>query len=623
MTVYICAAAQDFSAGVKFSTGNCVASVNTKDFPALVGVECGMVLSSINGMEIREAEEEKRRWEQSPGELVLVFSGGGGEGQHDELDLSSGDDEDVAADNRLALLPQDPTGEGVFQQSNSADVLIDAARRTVPGGCILIMSDGVNPAYALTVAAEKASQTLMYVNTVKRLKTRQPLIQAGGDFVKSLQKGIWIYIEQASKSMSLLRTLVESIKEVRENKSIDIKARVFLMCEPHPHFPEALLEGAVTLRGTLRQGTGEVMLEDNLLASENRLRAMRGVVCAPADGRPEISKTNKRVKISHEVSIVPLEKNTFMELSRSAAAPIEREGGVGQGLTRTARYSFGKKEKFISLCKVKDECYAVSTSSGYVVIIDTDGLPLIHFRPHKACIWDIAFASPYDFSTACDDGASAIFNYSVVEHEVRATSVASFQQEVFAVTYVTPEDPSSIVVSGGLSATICVLHSDRQLSSFISAGMTIQALRPTQRRHVIVGGGNGTCSLIDPVTSTILEESDRHSKKVPAVASYGGVGVTGGFDKVVRLWDVRSGLRLVEERPMPEVVTAVVAHGDHIAACCGSDLFVWDVRSMSRPLALQQNAWKDLTRGLVMDNNFIVTASADGVARFWSLSSGT
>ncbi|RHW71966.1 hypothetical protein DPX39_060051700 [Trypanosoma brucei equiperdum] len=619
MFAYICATAQEFIGGVHFGPDNRVVSVNTSEYPSLSGIQCGMVLTSINGTRVGQSEEEKLRWKCAAGELMLVFNSRA-PGQHDELDLSSAEEDENLLDSQKTLLsPNLECDEIVFGQRKSVDVLIDAVGRTGPGGCIIIMSEGANPSYALTVAAEQSSRTTMYINAVARLKTRQPLTRAGEDFLKSLRKGLWIYIEQASKSMSLLYTLAESIEEARRSATIDANARVFLMCEPHPHFPEALLEGAVTLRSSLRPGTSEVMLEDNLLASEQKLRAVRGGSLVTSDGKAEITKVNARVKISHEVSIVPLEKNAFMELSRSATAPIEREAGREQGITRTARYTFGKNEKFISLCRVKDGCYAVGTLGGYVIMIDADGLPLIQFRPHKACIWDVAFASPHDFATACDDGASAILNYSLEAHEIRATSVASFQQEVFAVTYVTPDEPDSAVVSGGLSATICVLHSDRQVSSFISAGMTIQALRSTRQRHVIVGGGSGVCALIDPVASTILEESGRHKKKVPAVASYGALGVTGGFDKVVRLWDVRNGLRMVTEVAMPEVVTAVAAHGEHVAACCGSDLFVWDVRNLSRPLVRREKAWKDLTRGLVMCDNSIVTASADGVTRFWSL----
>lgn len=132
--------------------------------------------------------------------------------------------------------------------------------------------------------------------------------------------------------------------------------------------------------------------------------------------KPAVKATKKKVKISSEVNIVHLEKSAFLELSASAQLPLDREtsGGNGDGLTRVAKYSFGSNEKFISLCKVRDRRFAVGTNSGYVVLLDGDGLPLIQFRPHKACVWDVSFASQFDFATACEDGTSTIFNYSLV-----------------------------------------------------------------------------------------------------------------------------------------------------------------------------------------------------------------
>ncbi|ORC90713.1 uncharacterized protein TM35_000071370 [Trypanosoma theileri] len=617
MSIYVTATAREFLEGVQFGPNNEVVTVNSRDYAGLAGVARGMVLSSVNGTPVRRADEEQRRHAPTGSDVMLVFAPQPS-GRHDEFDLSSCEDEDGGFQQRgpaLASLASDDTA--ILPESTS--VLADAAERAGPGKCIIIMSEGVNPAYPIAVTAERASCTVMYINAVARLKTRQSLAQAGDVFRKSLKKGLWIYIEQATKSISLLRKLAECIVEAQEEGAIHNKARVFLMCEPHPHFPEVLLNGGITLRGTLRPETGEVQLESDLLESRRGLSLVRGAAPAVVDVKTDVSDRKRRVKISHEVSIVPLEKHTFMELSQSATAPVDRETIAGEGITRVAKYTFGANEKFISLCKVKDGRYAVGTTGGYVLILDVDGLPLIQFRPHKACVWDVAFASAYDFATACEDGTSSIFNYSLATQDLAATSVASFQSDVFAVTYANPEDPSSAVLSGGLSATICVLHSDRQCSSFIASGMSIQAMRSTQRRHVLIGGGSGVCSLIDPATCTVVETTDRHQRKVPAVASYGDTAVTGGFDKMVRLWDVRSGLSMINEKTMSEVITAVAVDDRHIAVCSGSDLVVWDVRKFTSPLAAKQKAWKDLTRGLVMDGDIVITASADGVARFWSL----
>lgn len=489
MSICVRATAQEFMESVRFGPNNEVISVTAKETSALAGVERGMVLSSINGAPVGRAEEEQRRRWHAGGELRLVFTTRPFE-NHDEFDISSGDDDDVNFHQRNVSISTLTNGEEMTP-SKSIDVLVDAAEKTGPGRCIIIMSEGVNPAYAIAVAAERASRTLMHINTLARLKTRQSLVQAGEVFRKSLQKGLWIYIEQATKSISLLRKLAECIVESQTVDAIHSHARVFLMCEPHPHFPEELLEGSVTLRGTLGRDGGEVELENDLLESDRILSLVLGAGSSTVAVTPEVTKSRRRVKISHEVNIVPLEKNTFMELSQSASPKGEREFVAGEGITRLAKYVFGGNEKFISLCKVKEGRYAVGTTGGYVLVLDVDGLPLIQFRPHKACVWDVAFASTYDFATACEDGTSSIFNYSLLGQGLITSSVASFQSDVFAVTYTNPEDPTSAVLSGGLSATICVLHSDRQTSSFIATGMSIQAMRSTQRGHVLIGGGSG------------------------------------------------------------------------------------------------------------------------------------
>ncbi|RNF14519.1 uncharacterized protein Tco025E_05789 [Trypanosoma conorhini] len=619
MSVSVTVTPRQFMEDVLFGANNEVVAIKGRGGSPLAGVMKGMVLSSINGAPVGRADDEQKKRRNMGGELLLLFLPGNTEGG-DEFDLDSGEDEDSNFGQRKLAFGIN-NHDGASNLPKSTDVLLDAAEKAGPGRCIIIMSEGVNPGYVIGVSAERASCTVMYINAVARLKTRQSLSQTAEIFSKSLQKGLWIYIEQATKSISLLRKLAECITEAQAEGAIHPKARVFLMCEPHPHFPEALLKGSVTLRGKLHHDDGEVQLDNNLLESRIGHSVVRDAASFPVDALPEVTGGRRRVKISHEVSIVPLEKNTFMELSQGANPAMERETAIGEGVTRFAKYMFGANEKFISLCKVKDGRYAVGTTGGYVLILDADGLPLIQFRPHRACVWDVAFASPYDFATACEDWTSSIFNYSLACQELAATSVLSLHGDVFAVTYANPEDPQSAVLSGGLPSSVYVLHSDRRTSSLIPVGVSTQAMRSTQRGYALVGGGNGACCLIDPVSCTVLETTTRHQRKVPAVACCGPIAVTGGFDKMIRVWDVRSSLRMVNERALMEVITAVSVSDKHVAACSGSDLIVWDLRRIGTPLATKQRAWNTLTRGLIIDGEVIITASADGVARFWSLGS--
>ncbi|KAG5473338.1 hypothetical protein CUR178_03258 [Leishmania enriettii] len=613
--VYASVPGKEFARGVTLDDSNRIVRVDAA-LSSLSALQVGMVVRSIGGVPVGDGRGEQARHHSNQSQVLIVL----GAPVKDEFDLSS--DEESAANfkPRSSLPPLPPELNNSVAQNSSA-VVYDATVKCGAGGCVIIMCEGANPALPITLAAEKAGVEVMYIDTVARMKTRQTVDNAGGVLKKSLEKGLWIYVEQATKSITLLRQMSDCIMEVKAAGKMHAKSRVLLMCEPHPHFPEALMRGSVTLRSRLQNNNmAEVDIHEDLSESTHRKRAIHGDEVSPCEtmAKPEVTATRKKVRISNQVNIVHLEKSTFMEMSASAQPPLE-SGPPGDGISRVAKYSFGSNENLISLAYVRDHRFAIGTNSGYVVLIDRDGLPLIQFRPHKACIWDVSFSSQFDFATACEDGTSVIYNYSLANQELTTVSVASFQNDVFAVTYANPNDVNSAVLSGGLSATVCALHSDRQNSSFVACRTSIQAMCPTQMNQVIVGGGTGACTLIDTNHCVVTDITHAHNKKVPAVGTHGSLAVTGGFDCALRVWDVRNGFRLTSQQQLQEVITAVAMNDRYISACSGSSLYVWDPRNMSHALAVKANAWKDLTRGLVLDGNTIVTASVDGIARIWEV----
>ncbi|KPI84801.1 hypothetical protein ABL78_6151 [Leptomonas seymouri] len=613
--VYANVVGKEFATGVTLDDSNRIVRV-TPAMPSLSSLQVGMVVRSIGGVPVGDGRAEQARHHSNRSQVLVVL----GASAKDEFDLDSDEDTGAGFKPPTSLPPLPPECHNTVAQ-NSSSVIYDATVKCGPGGRVIIMCDGANPALPITLAAEKAKAEVMYIDTVARMKTRQTIDNAGGMLKKSLEKGLWIYVEQATKSITLLRQFSDCINEVMASGKMHARSRVLLMCEPHPHFPEALLRGSVTLRSRLQNNNAaEVDVKEDTPEGPYRKLDIHGDEMALGEtaAKPEVTATRKKVRISNQVSIVQLEKSTFMEMSASAQ-PAAEPSASGEGITRVAKYSFGSNEKFISLSYVRDHRFAVGTNSGYVVLIDRDGLPLIQFRPHKACIWDVSFASQFDFATACEDGTSVIYNYSLANQELTTVSVASFQNDVFAVTYSNPSDVSSAVLSGGLSATVCVLHSDRQNSSFIACRTSIQAMCSTQTNQAIVGGGTGACTLIDTNYCVVTDITNAHNKKVPAVGTHGNVAVTGGFDCALRFWDLRNGFHLTSHQQLNEVITAVAVNDRYVSACSGSSLFVWDARMMDRTLAVRTNAWKDLTRGLVLDGNTLVTASVDGVARIWEV----
>lgn len=608
---------------VTFLSDGRVDGANESVFPTLHACPKGSLkLYSINDVRIRKPSAELKAIEQSSKKMNFVFRKCTEAPQEsDEFDINS--DEDESSFQPRSFLPHPTTNQSQGKNS-TASIILDAVKKCQPGNCIIIMSEGCNPALPIAQASVDFDSKLMYIDTVTRMKTRQKIDEAGALFMKALKNGLWIYVERATKSITLLEKLAECIQKAKSCKTeLDEKSRVFLMCEPHPHFPEYLLQDSITLRCHVQGSSLTVDTVEDAHEGTDRLNAIHGVDSAdpppqPKGKAPTLSNKKKSVKISAEVEVVPLEKSHFLELSASAAPPkIPSESDTN--LQLMSRYKFGASERFISLCRVSDGRYAVGTTSGYVVILDSDGLPLIHFRPHKSCVWDVAFASQFDFCTACEDGSSTIFHYFLRGREVSAISIASFHADVFAVAYASPVDPQGVVFSGGLSATICALHSDRRLSTFISTSTSVQALCSLSSNFVVAGGGSGQCSLIDSTRCELIAKTDLHSRKVPAAASASpNIVYTGGFDKVCRIWDVRSGsFYCTSQIDSADVVTAVAVSDNYLGMCTGTQLLVYDQRSTSNPIGKQMNAWRELTRGLVIEDGRAITASVDGVVRFW------
>ena len=321
----------------------------------LGGAKPGMVVTSIQGTTISDRTELKN-------EMAALQASGGSELQvtivfntpaaaeddvvkkvkktgGDELDFSS-DDEGGAQ----APVPNAPPAH--YKTESGDQVILNAVQKTPPGGCVLLLCDRYNPAFQVERAAQSLQITVMHIDAVTRVKSRLPMQEFGGTMRKSLERGVWMYIENASKSITLLNKLAESIYEVREAKKMHKDSRVLLLCEPHPHFPQELLEGAVTLR--MRMTNEQPQLEETFKDPRAKLQLMKGGAKPAEPEQPKTSTKKRTVRIASEVDVVALETSTFLEMSASAAPPTLGENGQGkEGLSRIAKYRFGPNEKLI------------------------------------------------------------------------------------------------------------------------------------------------------------------------------------------------------------------------------------------------------------------------------------
>ncbi len=127
-------------------------------------------------------------------------------------------------------------------------------------------------------------------------------------------------------------------------------------------------------------------------------------------------------------------------------------------------------------------------------------------------------------------------------------------------------------------------------------------------------------TVVDPESCRTVESSNKHVRKVPAVSAFGSTLLTGSFDKTLRVWDYRQQMHCSHNLVMTDVLTACAVSEQHVAACSGSSLYLWDLRMLHQVLAVKNRAWNGLTRGLVLADKTLVTASVDGATRFWRIS---
>ena len=103
--------------------------------------------------------------------------------------------------------------------------------------------------------------------------------------------------------------------------------------------------------------------------------------------------------------------------------------------------------------------------------------------------------------------------------------------------------------------------------------------------------------------------------------------LTGGYDRVVKLWDMRSKYSTVDMvGSLGSIIGAVVdEYNDYkiIAACADNCIRFWDTRSSSRctPYMILQGH-SDRITSIIQKDGILVSGSYDGTVKSWNLSTG-
>jgi WD40 repeat protein/class 3 adenylate cyclase len=208
------------------------------------------------------------------------------------------------------------------------------------------------------------------------------------------------------------------------------------------------------------------------------------------------------------------------------------------------------------------------------------------------------------------------------------------------------EDTSIQDASLSPDRTLLVTAGDQPAVWDVSSGRTVTRLDPRDEsesypsaafdpdgRSVIVGGSNGTATLFDAGTGSIVQRfvhsrlSSQLNAAVAAVAfsSDGSLLATASADSKAKLWSVATGklVRTFEEHTSPVNSVAFGPGGGRVVTSSLDGVaHVWDARSGRVLATLRGHA------GVVWDAEFspdgrrIATAGEDNTARLWDAATG-
>ncbi len=281
---------------------------------------------------------------------------------------------------------------------------------------------------------------------------------------------------------------------------------------------------------------------------------------------------------------------------------------------------------------VSDIGFIGTTSRGKIAFFEVDASMKHQYHAHSAPIWDVSVGHCHDgvcdFVTGEQNGHGVWWSRDPAAPDtLLCRDVVRLPNDVYAVRHTSS---GRAVGFGGYLPHVLIRGAPAEgpggeapRSAEVLMSTAVQALAAVAESDLLrCGGSDGSVTAIDAVAESIVWSVPRHGKKCPCVATNGAHTVaSGSYEGTVKVWDVRAAAdSKCEVIKFREAVTGLAADGSYMAACVGEGLHVWDLRNLSVTLGSAPKAWKGPSRGIVVDSshNSIVTASSDGMARFWS-----
>ncbi|EKG03354.1 hypothetical protein TCSYLVIO_005601 [Trypanosoma cruzi] len=521
--------------------------------------------------------------------------------------------------------------------------LMRAVEMVAVGRCIVCVCYDVNPIAEIELVAKTLNMHIVTIDLGVKLRLRPKAEVFVEQFKAAMYEGAWFVLVNAHKSIASCRILEELLKESesRNFQGFSSNARVIICLEPHPHFPRFLLKEAeiTRIQSCLSASVSELSMATSM--SCNRLVTAESWYSRRTSGWgvPTTSGTvvgttgdKPRVRINASVDVVDIAPREVV------SAPRERPLNIHGAVVLRSAFTGVPGDKF--LCVVSDAVegrFAVGSSMGNVYFVDELGNSLMQAHTHEAAIWDISFKERYQFATGCEDGNAVEWSFEMGGIDGAAlspTSSTSLGNDVYCVSYVHGQTVPPLLI-GGLSRSIVLCSNDRPAQHLtISSNAQVMDCIPTGS-VVLVGGSDGSITVVDVASESIVTSFKGHSRKLPALTVRdNNQFFTGSFDSTILSWDYRlpyrpTGKPIIDGLPsanfthtlqLKDYVTGLHVDDVHLAASVGENLYLWDVRKLTEVLGGFPQAWKGLSRGVWVNSTSrcVVTASQDGYVRFWT-----
>ncbi|CAD2215621.1 hypothetical protein AGDE_13052 [Angomonas deanei] len=526
--------------------------------------------------------------------------------------------------------------------------LLHAIQKVECGCCVICVAQEMNPIAEIELLAMSQQTRVVSLDLGVKLRMRPKPDAVAVLFKEAVRSGAWFVMVNAQKSISTCNLIADILTEAaaKNFEGFDRKSRIIISLEPHPHFPKRLIQGSSVVKlvsnlqgGSVFADSMATSLSRNRLVTADALSAsmMHGAVQQqkPTDTTDSVKKkAKKEVKISAAVDVVEIAPREVIKAPKKDS-PIDVSGSVA--LLKT--FSGVLNDKFLCVRSAGEPGrFAVGSSFGNVYFLDSLGNSLLQAHAHNASIWDVSFTNKYHFATGCEDGTSASWTLGTgddptAETSLIPTSATSLGADVYCVSYLRSQFQSeqSPLLIGGLHNSLVIRSaaSEEVVQVRIPSNAQVVDTLPSSDT-ALVGGGDGSVTIIDVNRGESLAVLTEHSRKLPSLTVRDDSHFfTGSFDSSILSWDLRVPRGVVAEVPtahtmhtlkLKNYVTGLDVDDVHLAASVGENLYLWDVRKLNTVLGGYPQGWKGLSRGIKIQSSahVVVTASPDGYVRFWN-----